>query len=714
MIKHARQKKSARNRLGILVIFWAVLCFNPPAMALYEFYVDQVNGVAGNGGTSPADAFPTLLDALTTINAMTTELATDSAVIYVAKGTYSVALETDIAHTIGVPNITIKGAGNDTTIVDGSGGANWSNGIEILDSTANITITGLQFYGFSAAGVRINPSGNVKILDCYFNANGNGIAMENALVGGSAPVIMANSISGSFSYGIDVFNSSGYVLAPVIKGNTLIGISYNGINLSCMSGTVAGEITENQIIDCGNNGIYMYGDMGNITPVISSNTIESCPTGISVSTYNGVSAPVIRNNLITNTAAGGYGIYMSEGMSGGVNPVVYFNTIDGGGLSTTGIYISGFSTYINPVIRYNCVTNFVTSGIEQYAGLSATLDVDYNNAYGSPANLSANLAVNNNIEVDPLYAADFSIPDTSPCADALDPAVVVAGAADEDIIGTSRPRASSSSVPVNYDIGCYEYPYQEYTFTMPAGTGIVTDYRLMTFPMTLAAAQSFSTVFQSAFGAYNNEIYRVFLYNSQSDPATYTEMGEVNFDEMFTNWQGRAFWVISKSTSLPVQTHTFPGELISNRRPFYLFLSQGWNLIGLPWPLSTANPDSINLGHIVVDDGTGKYVLTDAGNTVTQPGLWDYTETGYVQLASGTDVMTPGKGYWLYVVSADAKVLIPPDNAGTYFNVKRTAWTGVRGKSQDVMNLTPPSPPGQYLRAEGEKGCFIETVFSEL
>lgn len=703
--------------IQVLLVFCLMFISSVPGFAVEYFLAPSPTGNDANDGLSVGQPWATLAHAISVINAL--DLTADKALLNVASGVYSVSngeLDSVSSYMISNSNVTIKGEGFSTTSINGSGLTAWADGLTISDSMENITITGLEFTGFFGSGIRINPSVNVKIIDCQFLSNAIGCVVQNSSTVDNAPEIIRNTIQGSFSTGIEIRSDSGTAnVSPFIAENIISGSTNYGIEMFAMTSTISAQIKKNEISSNGSSGIFINGDLGDVNPLIKGNKIQDNPTGIYITNYNGTSAPVILNNLMINpgAAAHNYAISMNAPMSGGVNPEILFNTMDGAGQTSIGISIQG-SMYLAPVIRYNNMTNFSQFGIQKDINLTAPVDVDYNNAYNNTTNNYENVTISdgaNNISVDPQYEVDFSIPQGSPCVDAVPQSVGMVEAVDDDIKGASRPRFSSSAdLTADYDIGSYEYPYQKFLFTMPVGTGLATDYRLRTVPMMLDTP--LLTLFESAFGTYNNENWRVFAYSALTDPAVYVEMNDATFVENFSDWQGKAFWVISRTDTLPLTEQNLDGNLIGNREPFYLYLDQGWNLISLPWPSSTANPDNILLGNIGVDDGFGVYTLTDSLNTATQNWIWDYTATGYVQLSATTDVMVPGIGYWLYVASTNVKVIIPPDNTTVYFSQSKSIGKKNAGSRRAYdTSLTPPEPPGLGLKAEGGNGCFIGTLF---
>lgn len=678
----------------------------------YTLYIDGAGDDDLGTGTLGAP-WRTIQRAFTEISALNMSTA-DTLVIYVGPGTYSVGNgEVDSASTymISTPNIAIKGSGSSSSI-NGSGLTGWTSGFTI--AADNITITELQFVGFSSAGVSISSGDNVKVLDCDFMSNGNGISLHGSS-SDLSPEFIGNIIDGSSNNGIQVEGGGTGIISPMIKGNVISGSGSNGISLFVFSstGAVAPRIYGNGIKSNAFSGIYMYADIGTLSPFVSSNRITANPTGIYISAYSGSAFPVIRNNLINEPHPSNpdFAINIALPMSGSVTPEIIHNTLDGGGNTATGINIPN-STNVVPKIRYNIITNFSSSGI--YNSQTGTLEIDYNNVYGNGVNyFNFDPTGTGNISEDPLYEYDFSIPVNSPCVDAIPVAdeannltVLVA----DDLIGTSRPRASAEGQSRDYDMGCFEYPYQEYTFTMPGGVGLARDYRLMTLPLSDKSGGSFFSEFESAFGTYDPKIWRIFAYRHGTDPAEYMEINDASFGEFFSSFQGSAFWVISRNGSIAKDYHTFGGNNSANKRPYSIGLSPGWNLISLPWADSSVNPN-IMLANVVVEGIDSKYYLLDLENDLTQQAVWSYGLTGYRELADPSDTLEIGKGYWIYVSNPNGvQLMIPPDNSGNYFALGRYSKSKRGVVKRSVKGLTPPQPPGSALTAEGGNGCFIGSV----
>jgi len=602
----------------------------------------------------------------------------DTVVIVVGAGIYSVAEGESVivgAYDINIPNLTIKGMGYGVTFIDGAGSENWQIGLS--PSGNNTTLTGLHFNGFFNSGVIVGGGENVKILNCYFTSNTQGVILIGSSASATTP--------------------------PVLMGNTFLDNTSSGIRV-------------------------VHEDDTEYSPLILANKLSGNPTGISLTIQgsgNSVLSPKIRNNIvyIPKTANGSYNYAITLGYtmysSDQLNPEIIHNTLDGGGLCTTGINIGYMYGSANPLIRYNIITNFQSYGIFKDVSATGTLDIDYNNSYDNGIAAADNYynidtTGTQNISADPLYSdsGDFSIPNNSPCADAIPYDVEAEDSVSDpivsDIKGTGRPRASAAGKPRDYDIGCYEFPYKEFTLKLPGGSGQLMDYKMMSMPLDMDEKLSPIEVFESVYGPYDPAQCRIFSYvNGTTDPPLYTEINsrasgpeDGGYNDGTMSFEGSAFWVISRNTDALV----FGGQLISNKRPFTVILSQGWNMVANPWADDSEN-DNIELGYITVSTMDSKHYLLELENTLTEQAVWTYSETGYRKLVNSEDTLDIGKSYWIYAQANGITLTIPPDNTGDFVAKSRT-----KG-SRNAKNMTPPLPPGSGLTAEGGNGCFIGSTF---
>ena len=164
-------------------------------MAIYKYYVDNVSGATGNGGTGPADAFYTIQQAVDGVSADISDLKNIAFVYVKATGvTYS---EENLS---GFPTAQIRFIGtNNSFVPDGTrvtwanstaryiqdygiGGAphmffqyfnfdlGYSSGMQLQNSTHTI-FQSCNFYGNSASEFVYSGAGGVhhgcELIDCY-------------------------------------------------------------------------------------------------------------------------------------------------------------------------------------------------------------------------------------------------------------------------------------------------------------------------------------------------------------------------------------------------------------------------------------------------------------------------------------------------------------------------------------------------------------------
>lgn len=669
-------------------------------------YVDIDSGDNANTGLTVDLAWKNLFYAVDQINNDTNITTGQSTILYVAPGTYlASAAATDINIVIRQNDFTIMGEGSATTILDGTGAPTlWTEGIRTEDGINNATITGLTIRHFVGAGVRFYSGTGNSVTSCELSGNTHGVSVASAVT--EVTFGLHGNIIKENNYGINIESTNAAVSAE-IKGNSISANTFTGIYIVTGSGVSSPVIKENTIFS-NETGIETSIGSAASSPQILNNRIYDNTTGIQLRGGSlTTSSPQIINNIIyQDTGTMTHGIVLSASdTDSNLAATILHNTINGG--SEAGIYSTAEVGTITAEIKYCIITNFaggtLSYGIDNR--FNSTLTIDYVDVWNNTTANFNNCNVSTiNYDVDPKYASDYSLLIASPCIDKV-PAVA-SDPIDYDIIGTSRPRKKDSAGNNLHDIGAYEYPYQSYEFTMPGGTGLATDYRLMTLPVDLSST-SLTTILTDAYGPYDDRNWRAFAW----DGLAYVELGSASFDTLTYNstlssHAGRSFWVISLDGTLASDITTFEGFLTGNKQPQTVTLSTGWNMVALPWPASTANP-SIELGNIVVKDDAKKFWLTSGNNTLTETAVWNYTGAGgYTKLESVADVMVPGKGYWINVGSASlVDIVFPPDN-GVYL----TASKRVAHNKSATSSEPPPSPPGSNLSADGGNGCFIGTL----
>jgi len=222
-------------------------------------------------------------------------------------------------------------------------------------------------------------------------------------------------------------------------------------------------------------------------------------------------------------------------------------------------------------------------------------------------------------------------------------------------------------------------PLSTYPYTLPGGTGQVSDYRIFTVPYYMGTGADFLKALEKALGPYNQGRWRIF-------GVRYPDNVEINSAD-FASWSiipGMAFWIISLDTT-PIQLE---GAACPQNNVYKITLPNEWHLMGLPWSAT-----DIDLGNIQVTDGVNTYSITSTDNNLTQKCVWSYTGVGpyggYEKLDLSTDTLQCGTGYFIKKVlaGADVTVIFPTTNTQqrSYFREER----GSTGYEEE-----PPPPPG--------------------
>ena len=217
-------------------------------------------------------------------------------------------------------------------------------------------------------------------------------------------------------------------------------------------------------------------------------------------------------------------------------------------------------------------------------------------------------------------------------------------------------------------------------YTLPKGTGVVTSYRLFTVPYYMGSGTNLLKAMEKVLGSYDPTHWRVFAVLNGIN----VEITANDFTSL-TIVPGMAFWIIT----LCDNTVIFEGALCPQDTRYTRTLPAGWQTISLPWA-----EGGVNLGDIMVSDGTHTYHLTDSGNTLTQTCLWDYTGTGpepyaYYEKRSDPDYpLVNGTGYLLQVLAPNVTVTIPPPAATAESGIFVKA--NAEQKAGGLVNEPPP------------------------
>ena len=676
-----RIKKAALTFFFLSVVL-CLLLFHGVFASAATYYVDIDKGLDTNAGTS-ASPWKTLHYSLSSQGAGTT----GSYTLHVAAGTYSIAKgEADTAINLSGSDITIIGDGyasinanGPTAVIEGATNAvNWKDGIQVIGN--NFAIKGIAITKFLASG------GEAP-------ADGYGILMEPETPSGI-------EVAGCNLYGNDT--------GLEIKNSTNLKIHnckiYENTNDGLNIDSSSGEVYRNTIYKNGDDGIAVI----KCSPAIKRNKIYDNDTGIRVEAiYGGTASPDIRNNVIyeTENYSMAYGILVRAGgyaseSSSEASPFIYHNSIDGG--SGDGIAIEyvtgGSSTTLAPVIKYNIITHFDRYGITGITDNNCGDAVlDYNDVWDNGAPYHACSAGASDISLDPENGQAGPLESTSPCINKIpssgDPVTL-------DYPGFTRPRPGKTTK----DMGAYEYVADvTNNYTLPGGTGVATDYRIFTVPLSLGTGADMLKDMENVLGTYDPVHWRGFAFKDSS----YHEFYDPEDDtfEKLSIKPGMGFWIITTYTDqIP-----FKGQPAPDGVDYVMDLDPGWHLIGLPWAGT-----QIALENIDVTDGVYTYALTNGDNNLTQRYVWDYTASvGYVKQEDPAFLLAYNTGYFLKVLSGQSvRLIIPRTNPRTN-NQGQDAPVDVPPNSTntDEDDEAPPPPPGAEpipdIKVNGQDGPVV-------
>jgi uncharacterized delta-60 repeat protein/uncharacterized repeat protein (TIGR02543 family) len=462
---------------------------NPVSPGIY--YVESAAGSDTNDGQSDASAWQTLHHAIEQINSGPAGTYT----LNVAGGVYTsvtnAGFETDTVMMITQSDLTIQGAGIGNTIIDGTAGGFWIDGLDIHNAS-RMTIADIEIIGFAANGIHMGGAADCIVEACSMHDNvGSGMMIEDN--GDAIPVPSSNNIVRN---GCEIFNNgvSGVSIRDGI-GNQIINnigsIYDNGESLTPGIGVyIFGSVSENNSV--ANNHIYfsdtdpnhlqgtgvrfegvgtgnqvngntVYGhnesgiEVMNSDAAVEQNILFDNAQGIRVLCEPAGNAdPEIVNNLIYDGPSSNmnYGIFLQvNGAGGDVSPSIYHNTIDGGAID--GIYIYALDGTASPRIEFNVISNFDAYGINNDGGYGAPSN-DFNDAWNNASgNYNFCTAGPQSISVPPVYVddatGDYHLQSTSECIDAIPvPTLAPYHPVDFDLEGVARPQGTA------YDTGCYE------------------------------------------------------------------------------------------------------------------------------------------------------------------------------------------------------------------------------------------------------------------
>ena len=322
-------------------------------------YVNTTGDDSNSGSqTSP---YATINKGISSVN------ASDNAVIYLSKGTFTGGNNTDLninlAHEKYGGSLTIVGQGNDKTFIDGG---SVSPFLKSVSGDTALTLINISFInGKANTGSMINCGGNLTVDNCVFE-NNYATSSQGALVSKGMDLKVTNSVfknNTASNQGPDIcFNNN--------NGNVYIGNSsfYNATNTGYSCGA----------------SVYIYNSknakiIGNTFKDIVGNYNDAA---LKVKSDNGqIMNNVFINCTNTNTETGywaQYGVIYIEG-----NNILKQNKFVNSSSKMGLIYNNGF---MNAVITFNDVFTDKTTFT-----LSATITDDAGNTIASLRNIEFNI-----------------------------------------------------------------------------------------------------------------------------------------------------------------------------------------------------------------------------------------------------------------------------------------------------------------------------------
>jgi len=236
--------------------------------------------------------------------------------------------------------------------------------------------------------------------------------------------------------GFTISNGNGGIycdhVSPVIKHNRINNNTWTGIYCRNNTAIIRANKIENTILNQYNiaQGIYC---VGSNTTIQGNIIINNQGDGISCS-WAGWNPKIINNNIINNSKGGIYIFYNGQ-------PLIFNNIISE---NEYAIKEGQVGSYTNPIssVFYNDIYNN-TRG--------AYYDIE-TGIHTTVTSMEENIPnTGNNIEVDPLFGADYHLQAGSPCINAGDPTSAPPTFPEDDIDGEARPQGSG------YDIGADEF-----------------------------------------------------------------------------------------------------------------------------------------------------------------------------------------------------------------------------------------------------------------
>jgi len=498
-----------------------------------DIYVATDGNDVTNSGLSPASPFKTIDHALSRAKGSPQAPVT----IHIAPGVYSPSFTGESFPLQMVNWVSLAGAGSDETILDAEANAEFPCRVIAADKVQGASIRDITITGGYVTTVKNYHGGGLAILDSQVDLQKVTIAFNSSAGHGAGMFVLDSEVNmdsltitsnSAFGSGGGVFSgtSSLSVFGAEVSGNNT---NKNGGGIFADQGTLSvrhSTFTSNQA-----NSTLSYGGAISVSgidqPLLLGNSISGNQSRYGAGIYSQSSTNIRfdRNKIVNNSApVMGGGILLNTTTGTLSNNLIANNTANqrGGGIySYSAVNIinntlvnnrattQGGAMYLNassPVLK-NSILWGNTSGQGNQAYLSgvsspAFFYCDVQGGTSGFAGSAYSGTYQNNLNANPQFisptagagisfdalAADFSIPEGSPCVDMGDPATDVS-AMPLDLAGFTR--LSGTAI----DIGSYEYQHPITFLNPPQNISVTISGNTITLSWDAVAGASFYRVF---------------------------------------------------------------------------------------------------------------------------------------------------------------------------------------------------------------------------
>jgi len=345
-----------------------------------------VNASQTGNGTSPTDASGNITWVLTDQPGRTWNV-TAGDTINVAAGTYNTAIGESFPISITKSNITLQGAGKDTTIIDATGATGDYLAVMRMANCNNVTISDFTLKGatggaYDGIGIYMWDGANTgNVTNCHFsnltildmdsnNNNAHGIYIRGSSNGNTFTDVTISNIGGMassmYAYGIQMSGSSSNIFTRIDISNITAtthgaaGIGLGTSNSNSFTDTTISNLTTSGAVDSGgwcvgididvsSSNIFSGTEISGVTAKGNTAYVKAVGIDITGSGHDSVGNSFTSTAIssVTATYKLAMGVYL-WGYSGNVTDTTFdgTNTISNinGSERAYGIYLIGFSS----------------------------------------------------------------------------------------------------------------------------------------------------------------------------------------------------------------------------------------------------------------------------------------------------------------------------------------------------------------------------------